>query len=1018
MKKVFKWAAISFLILLLIVVVAALTLPTIYKEQIRVDLEKEIERKVEADVSFSIVDLKLLKHFPNLTLSLNDLLIKGKGVFIHDTLANVKEIQLEIKLWSLISKSEIELKSIHLFKPEINVYVLKDGRANYDIAKAPDSTSQTSKPSSLKIAIDKVSFEKGNVAYSDWQKKIFIEAIDVKHDGGGDFMQDTFEYETQTIIRQFTLNYNNVQYFFKKTVGIDLIMDMNLPENKFTFKENQIQINHFVFRVDGFFQQVVDRYAMNLKFKAQETSFKNILSLVPGLYMKDFDNMETHGDLEFSGLLDGVFSAETNELPAFHLDVKVKNAMVKIDSLPEAFNNIQFDLAVDNQERILDSTIIDVKNFHVELGKHPVHGRVKIEGLHNPEIDADIFASLEAASLERLFPIRGLALKGKMNFELKAKGVYNKKKSLVPQFDLSMKFADGYVRYDSFPRPVDKLQFHLNAGNKTGRIENTFVNFHQIHAEVDDNILHGYLKLNGYPDIEVDVDIDADMDMADVEKIYPVDDYKIQGKFNLDLFAKGVYSKEKKLFPLVDAKMIITDGTVQYKSYPPVRDIHFSAEALSKTGTMTDAKLSISKFTYLLEDEPFEVTGSITNLNNYQYDLTVNGRVDLSKIVQVYPLDGIQLSGLIDARIKSKGLVSDLEKEDYSKVTTRGKLVFDRVSMTGAKVFKPIEINSAILKFGPSKIVLENLVGKFGKSSVKMNGHVSNYMAFITSNKSLIKGDLKLECDTLDVNEWMPPRTTATGKPVPTLDTIHSRLTVIQVPKNIDFVFDSKIRMVKYEDLKITEMEGEISIKDGVMNLHETGFNSIDARFSVTADYNTLDMAHPFFDMNLDVKELDINRAYREVKLMRDLAPSTANVFGKFSVTYKLKGELAKDMSPKLETLVGGGVMRIAEAKINGMKMFEEISKSAKKSEINDPHLKDFTMETEIRDSKIIVKPFSIEVSGFDADIEGVNTMSGLVNYIVRIELIPFTKIKIPFHVTGKYDNPKVALGKGHKLPY
>ncbi len=223
---------------------------------------------------------------------------------------------------------------------------------------------------------------------------------------------------------------------------------------------------------------------------------------------------------------------------------------------------------------------------------------------------------------------------------------------------------------------------------------------------------------------------------------------------------------------------------------------------------------------------------------------------------------------------------------------------------------------------------------------------------------------------------------------------------------------------MKYQDLKITELDGEIVIRDGAMSLHETGFNSLDAKFSVSADYNTKDISRPFFDLNLDVKDLDINRAYREVKLMRDLAPSAANTYGKFSVTYKLKGQLAKDMSPKLETLVGGGIMRIADAKINGMKMFEEISKTAKKSEINDPHLKDFTMETEIRDSKIIVKPFTIKVSGFDADIEGVNTMAGAVNYLVKIELIPLTNIKIPFHVTGRYDNPKVALGKGHKLPY
>jgi len=300
---------------------------------------------------------------------------------------------------------------------------------------------------------------------------------------------------------------------------------------------------------------------------------------------------------------------------------------------------------------------------------------------------------------------------------------------------------------------------------------------------------------------------------------------------------------------------------------------------------------------------------------------------------------------------------------------------------------------------------------------VKITGDITNYMAFMVKGNELIKGDLKLQCDTLDINEWMPPAQTASGKPIAETDTTHSKITVIQVPKNIEFVFDSEIKELKYEDLKITDLDGEITLKDGVMSLHETGFNSLNAKFSVTGDYDTRDMFHPKFDMILDVKELDINKAYREIGLIRRLAPSAANTYGRFSVNYKLKGELAKDMQPKLETLEGGGVMRIADAKINGMKLFEEISKSAKKNEMNDPHLKDFTMETEIKDNKIIVKPFSIKVSGFDADIEGVNTMNGMINYLVKIELIPFTKIKVPFHVTGRYDNPKVALGKGHALP-
>lgn len=1019
MKRFIKWTLVGFGGILALVIIAGSILPSVYEEKIRIDLEKEFDRSLNAEVTFSAVDLKLFRHFPNLTCSLNDLLVVGKDEFRTDTLASAKEVQLEVNLISALFRRETEIKSIHLYSPSINVYVLKNGKANYDIlVPNTDSTSSKKKPS-VNVAIDNVSMHHGKVSYTDWQQNIFVEAEEIDHNGSGDFLQDIFDYKTNTIIQHFSLNYDHVQYLFKKTIGVDMTMEMNLPETKFTFKENRIQINHFIFSVQGFFQQVVNEYAMNLKFQAHETSFKTILSLVPGLYLKNFDYMETHGDIAFKGSLDGVYSDSTREMPAFHFDMSVKDAMVKIDSLPEAFNNIQFDLAIDNRERILDSTIIDLKNFHVDLGKHPVHGRIKVQGLHKPKVDADVFADVEIASLERMFPIQKLTLKGKANFEIKAKGTFDSQNSTVPAFSLNLKLADGYVRYDSLPKPLSNIHFHLNAESKDGTLKNALVDFRQIHAELDDNILHGFLKLKGYPDTEIDADLDADLDLEDIEKIYPMDGYTLKGKFNLDVLAKGLYSKAKKKFPFVDTKMNLTDGSIKYKSYPhPIKDIHFSAEAVSKTGNLDDAKLTISRLTYSLEDEPFEITGSLVNLNSYEYSLSVNGRADLSKLAQVYPLDGLQLSGIIDAQIKTSGLVSDLEKGNYSRVSSSGKMSLSNISVTGTTLQAPVLISKALFTFTPNKIVLENLDGKFGRTNMKLNGDITNYMAFATQSKDLIKADLVLTCDTIDVNEWMPPAQTATGKPVAASDTTHSKLTVIEVPKNIDFVFDSHIKGLKYDDLVLTDMDGEIVMRDGVMSLHETGFNSLNAKFNLSGDYNTKDMTHPVFDMAIDVKDLDINKAYRGVKLMRQLAPSAANVYGRFSVNYKLKGELARDMQPKLETLAGGGVMRIAEAKINGMKLFEEISKNAKKNEMNDPHLKDFTMETEIRDSKIIVKPFSIVVSGFDTDIEGVNTMSGMVNYLVKIELIPFTKIKIPFHVTGHYDNPKVALGKGHTLPY
>lgn len=143
---------------------------------------------------------------------------------------------------------------------------------------------------------------------------------------------------------------------------------------------------------------------------------------------------------------------------------------------------------------------------------------------------------------------------------------------------------------------------------------------------------------------------------------------------------------------------------------------------------------------------------------------------------------------------------------------------------------------------------------------------------------------------------------------------------------------------------------------------------------------------------------------------MRELAPATATAEGLFSISYSLSGELEPTMHPDLKTLIGKGDIHIANAKINGMKMFEHLSREAKKNELNDPHLRDFTVSSEIKDSKIFVKPFKLKVSGFNAEIEGMSEMSGRIDYMVYLQVLPL--VKLPFHVTGTTDKPVVKMKK------
>lgn len=74
---------------------------------------------------------------------------------------------------------------------------------------------------------------------------------------------------------------------------------------------------------------------------------------------------------------------------------------------------------------------------------------------------------------------------------------------------------------------------------------------------------------------------------------------------------------------------------------------------------------------------------------------------------------------------------------------------------------------------------------------------------------------MKLDSDTLDLNDWrawFAVEENNSGSETPS---------IIQIPLTIDFDFDSNIKFLRYDDMTITDLDGEITLKDGVMKAKE-----------------------------------------------------------------------------------------------------------------------------------------------------------------------------------------------------
>jgi len=995
-----------------------------YKDEIKSSIEKDIDKNLNAVVTFQQIDFSFISQFPRLTLSLDDIDVLGIDEFKGDTLACIKRVDLELDWYKLIFKDKVELNRVFLNDPTINLLILNNGHANYNIVKSDTVAAPQDTTDNSDISLNKFVINRGTIKYFDHTSDLWFEMYGINHTGQIDLNKDIVDYITDTEIDRISLVYDKVKYLDNNAITIDLNIEMNLKTNSFKFKENTMGVNKFIFGMEGQVVMLPTGYDLDLKFASKETSFSDILSLIPSTYNHDLKEFTTEGMLNFNGFVKGKYFDTSSILPAFHVDINVIDAMLKLQNVETKAKDIQFELVVDNKYGIMDSTIFDLRKLNMDLGGYPVKGRLKLQGFDVIQIDADLLAQIELAQIEKIYPIKGFDMKGKLNFELKANGVYKEKelnkKSIIesiPAFNLNLTLADGLVKYDSAHATFHDIEVFLVAENTDGNPEHTSVNLKELEMSLGKNLLTGNMLVKGFTSYYVKSDFKTTLNLADIESLYPIKDNIIKGLFSADVKLDGYYNSEKKLFPSVNASVNLTNGYLKTSGYPePIENIAVTATAINTTGKAEDTRINIEQLNLLMEGEPFTIKGYIEDFVKMNYDFTIKGLLDLEKITKVYPIDGVQLKGIVDSDIESRGSILDLENQNYSKIYCAGTIELKRFKYASSDVSAPLFIKDALFHLTPAKIIMDRCIGKLGKTKFQLTGDLSNYMYFVTSNNDMITGDLKLVSDTLDLTPWVdtsPAATPATGS-TPATTAGSSASAIWLVPQNINFVFDSDIANVYYEDLHITDLKGEITIKNGIVTLDETGFNSMNAFFAIDGDYNTQDVQHPKFDIVLKIKELDINRAYKEIQLVRKLAPAAGDTYGRVSIDYKLSGELNKDGTVNLKSLNGGGNITIANAKINGMKMFDEISKSAKKQEVKDPDLKNFSMDSEIRDNRLYVKPFSLKINGLNTDIEGSNDITGgSLNYLVKIELIPIDKIKIPFHVTGTYDNPKVAMGKG-----
>jgi hypothetical protein len=306
---------------------------------------------------------------------LENISVIGLNEFKGDTLLSAPAVDASVNIMSVIKGKDIKVYGVYLKSPRIHALVNKEGNANWDIAKEDTSSSSPGEPSAFKLNLEKYEIRDGYILYNDEQAGMNAEITGLDHEGSGNFTQDIFTLSTKTKTRTASFTYANIPYLVNTKTGIDADFEINNKISKYTFKNADIVVNDLKLVADGFMQLMNDStYSMDIKFDAPSNEFKNFLSLVPAVYKTDFEKLKTSGSASFKGFVKGVYNSQ--QLPAYKVDVNIKDGFFQYPDLPQPVKNIQLTARLANHDGVMDHTVVDITKGHLEMGGEPFDFRL------------------------------------------------------------------------------------------------------------------------------------------------------------------------------------------------------------------------------------------------------------------------------------------------------------------------------------------------------------------------------------------------------------------------------------------------------------------------------------------------------------------------------------------------------------------------------------------------------------------------------------------------------------------
>ncbi len=834
MKKLLKLIIYLFIGLVIAIALAAY----IFSGQLEDRVKTEINKQVNAEVDFADVGVSFIKSFPNIGITLDNVVVDGINEFKGKRLADIEEITFNVDLSTIFKSSDaIKINSFEINKPIINILVNKEGSANYDIAKPSDASGE-----SFDLRLKSYEINDGVLNYTDLSSGYSFMSSEVNHAGKGDFTKNIFDLDTESSIGRLTPRVNGVQVFSTLAINLDTDIKVDLNQSRYELADALLSVNDVKLKTNGSVVAGASTTAIDLVFTTFENDIKSFVSLLPNMYQGDFKNAQASGDFKVNGFIKGNLSA--NSYPNFKFEMDANNGTFKYPGLSSTISNILANVNIVNDSKDLSSLRIDIPNYNFKVDEYFLEGKMQADNLlTNPRFDVAMKGNMDLAKLKNAYPLNEFDnVTGTIETDFKLKS--NQRD--IEQGNFNDLVFDGFLNVENLVIKNDNaLPIEAKSLIAKANTKNVDIEFEAI--QYGDTDLTGTFFLDNPLNVLTD---DLPLKGAIVSK---------SNNLNIDQWISTNTDEQESfndqnvvladIIKRMDFKVNSEAAKVKYETYP--------IENGMLDGALRNNSLEISKGLAKIKSSDFNLSGKLSSIAEYSfYNDTMTGNLqlnsdyvkfedflaeDASGELEEFVLVPENLNITIDSKIKkldyqniditdATGQIAvvpnELQLQNY-----KGKVIGGAITMDGLYNTANADKPRFALKYDMGNMQFDQAFDKI--RSVKILAPIAKYIEGVFNGNLILEGDL--------TKELLPDFNTLTGSGY--LETLEGKITGFKPIEKVKEV----IKFKEVKDWTIKNSKNWFEINDGFVKMEDFNqtWNDIDFKVSGSHKINQ-DMNYTF----------------------------------------------------------------------------------------------------------------------------------------------------------------------------